>query len=78
MDIKAGKVVGEEVDMSDMEHLFRALLKSRDAFEEYFENEGLEGAYFSVDFHGFVHDCEFRRWKKLVMSDVTADPKGDD
>jgi hypothetical protein len=78
MDIKAGKVVENEDEPSDMEHLFKALIKARDAFEAYFEEQGLEGAYWSVDFEGYLHDCDFYRWKKLTMSDVTSERKGDD
>jgi len=53
----------------DMDELFEAMTKAKKAFVGHFEDAGLEGAYFSLELRGFFLDCEFKRWKELVMKD---------
>ena len=56
---------------SDEAHLFNAMEAAKNAFEKYFEDEGLDGVYWQLAMDGHVLDMEFAKWKRIRIEDVT-------
>ena len=52
----------------DVEHLCKAMLKAQEAFNEYFEEQSIDGAYFSLYLTGYVLSDEFQKLKEIEMN----------
>ena len=53
-----------------LDDLFNAMKAAREGFDKYFEERGVDGAYFQLDMRGYVLDFEFQRWKIIEIRDV--------
>lgn len=72
-------MMDEEEDLfyeDNMELLSKAMLEANQAFNEFFEEEGLDGAYFDLKMTGFVLDVNFEPMKKVDMEFML--PRDDD
>lgn len=69
----------EDFDWYDhnMEELSKAMLKAKEAFEEHFEEKGMDGAYWDLELTGYVLTSNFERCKKVEM-DFTFKEKNDE
>lgn len=55
-------------EKTELQYLQEALDVAQEAFEAYFEKNGLEGAYFGYEFHGWTYDNTFS--KKLQHASI--------
>lgn len=60
----------------DMELLSKAMLTANEAFNEFFEEQGLDGAFFDVEMTGYVLSTNFERMRKVDMDFML--PQDDD
>lgn len=51
----------------DEKMLCKAMLKAKEAFEQYFMNIGIDAAYFEIELSGYVLDVNFKRMNQIVM-----------
>jgi len=58
-------------ELSEDQHLMNAMQQAKDAFDKYFEDNGLEGGYWDMDLTGYVCDSNFKRWRRLIWEDMT-------
>ncbi len=54
----------------DMDTLAKAMLKAQEAFNDYFDKMGLDGAYWELELTGYVLSTDFDRWKKITMEEL--------
>ncbi len=70
-------VMNQEYDYFDvnMEHLSNAMLEAKKAFDEYFEKEDLDGAYWALEMDGYVLSShEFSPLRSIHMNfDIEKD-----
>ena len=57
----------------DMDTLAKAMLKAQEAFNDYFDRMGLDGAYWELELTGYVLTDDFNRWKKITMEKLQGD-----
>lgn len=51
----------------DMEHLAKAMLKAQEAFNQYFDDQSLDGAYWDLRLKGHKLSSEFNPWRALIL-----------
>lgn len=52
----------------DMEHLSKAMLRAKEAFENYFKEQGLDGAYWTLNLTGYTLTTgDFKPLDKIEM-----------
>ncbi len=54
----------------NMDSLAKAMLKAKQAFNDYFDRMGLDGAYWELELTGYVLSNDFDRWKKITMEEL--------
>lgn len=51
----------------DIDMLCHAMLKAREAFMDYFDELGIDAAYFELEMTGYVTSVEFERLERVDM-----------
>lgn len=70
-------MVYEEEELSREQIAVNALLKARQAFEDYiFDEAGEEPAYYRMTLECFIQDFEFRDSKRVAIEDIGCDNNG--
>ncbi len=53
----------------EKEHLTKALLKAQQAFNTYFDKQGLDGAYFDIELTGYLRNTDLtKRLQKIEIN----------
>lgn len=63
-------MMDEQKEKSEELLLAEAMLKAKEAFFKYFDDEGEDSAYWSIEMHGFMLSSDFKKWREIVMKDV--------
>jgi len=58
---------------TDKEHLMKAMLKAEESFQEYFDENDLDGAFFDLKMVGFVLGSDFERLHKIEIENWVGD-----
>lgn len=64
-------MIEEEIEDNEVE-LTKAMFKAKKAFEKHFEDQNLDGAYWSLDLIGYVLSMDFKPLEKVKMMDYSS------
>ncbi len=62
-----------EIREDDLKMLSEAMIEAKESFENYFQERGIDGAYFDIVMEGFVLDIDFNKWKSIKIERVELD-----
>lgn len=76
-EIMAKSLPTEETDYyeENVEVLAKAMLEAKKRFDEYFEENGLDGAFWDLKLEGIVLTQDFEPWKRITMDFNLNDKK---
>ena len=61
----------------DLLKLSEAMLEAKQAFEDYFEEQGLDAAYWALDLKGYTLSVSFEPLEQIEMKDYSSGTRVD-